>query len=334
MNMNNNINTNNNTNNNNNSNSLSLNSNSRFSTPNIIYWNCHSLHRSFILLTTFLHQHNNNIDIIALVETWPAVYQSHSNKSNHSHSSSFSSSTPIFHLNIPHYTYIDTIDTINNITDKNTYKQNSGGIGFYIHDRITYNNNTNASLCTKTSSSTQIHTISITSPYTLDIICCYIQPSATIIDINIAKQTLENISHIHTPYIIVGDFNQTSSITSILNNHSININQILQPYTNTYHKGIYNSILDLCFASDSSIINNLLISHDTVLQSDHSILMITLSPHILKQHSSPASTSIRPVWFIPKPTQPDLHTIITPNYRQLLSFTLYEWYITHQHTLS
>jgi hypothetical protein len=303
-------------------------------TPNIIYWNCHSLHRSYILLTTFLHQHNNNIDIIALVETWPAVYQSQSNKSNAPHSSSSPSSS--FHLNIPHYTYIETVDTINNINDKNTFKQNSGGIGFYIHDRITYTNDITF-LCTKTSSSTQIHTISITSPYKLDVICCYIQPTATKTDIDTAQNTLQKIHHLHSPYVVVGDFNHSSSLISTINNCSTNINQMLHPYTNTYHKGLYNSILDLCFASDSSTITDLHITNETVLQSDHSIFMITLSPYILKlafNSSASTSTSTRPIWYIPKPTQHDLHTIITPNYQRLLTYTLQDWYDTHQHTLS
>ena len=329
-----NLNNNNNTNNN-------IQANPPSTSPNIIYWNCHSLHRSYILLTTYLHQHNNIIDIIALVETWPAVYQSHSNKSNlpHFSSSASSSSSLPFHLNIPHYTYIETIDTINNIIDKNTFKHNSGGIGFYIHDRITYTNN-NTALCTKTSSSTQIHTISITSPYTLDLICCYIQPNATAIDITTAQQALQTISHLHTPFIIVGDFNHTSSLISIINSYATNMSQMLQPYTNTYHKGTHNSILDLCFASDSSTIIDLHITNDTVLQSDHSIFMITLSPHILKQmcnsssSSSSSTTSTRPTWYIPKPTQHDLHTITTPTYRSLLSYTLQDWYNTHQHTLT
>ena len=306
------------------------------SSPNIIYWNCHSLQNSFTLLTTFLLQHNNNIDIIALVETWPANYQSQSNKSNsHSSSSSSSSSFP-FHLNIPHYTFIETVDIHNNTVDKNTFKQNSGGIGFYIHDRITFINN-NTFLCSKTSSSTQIHTISITSPYTLDLICCYIQPKATNNDILTAKLILQKIQHLHTPFIVVGDFNNSSSLISTINNYSTNISQLLHPFTNTYHKGTYNSILDLCFSSNSNIINDLHITNETVLQSDHSIFMLTLSPYILKLtfNSSPSSsTSTRPTWYIPKPTQKDLHTITTPHYRHLLTFTLQDWYDTYKDTTS
>ena len=240
-------------------------------------------------------------------------------------------------MNIPHYTYIETVDIHNNTVDKNTFKQNSGGIGFYIHDRITFINN-NTILCTKTSSSTQIHTISITSPYTLDLICCYIQPKANKNDILTAKLILQKIKHLHTPFIVVGDFNNSSSLISTLNDCSTNISQILHPYTNTYHKGTYNSILDLCFSSNLNIINDLLITNETVLQSDHSIFMITLSPYILKLtfNSSPSSssTSIRPTWYIPKPTQHDLHTITTPHYRHLLTYTLHDWYDTYKNTIT
>jgi hypothetical protein len=293
--------------------SLSLNSksslSSSFTSPLITYWNFRSLHNKFTNITGHLN-HFTHTDILALNETWPYTF--------HKYSSS--------RFNIPSYQLHDTIP-------KHSASRNGGGIAFYIKNHITFHDLPNFSFLSLTSS-TQIHTLHITSPYNIIITCIYLSPSNNATDKQSCLSLISNLLSQPIPILMVGDFNHEKSILKLLNEEIFNLNHIYTPNTPTHHIEnahsalSHTSILDYAFTDEPFNIYNMSIDDNSFLMSDHYPLHITLQLQLTlsEAHSlSPDYYQADKRWHIPAYGNPELHDTLIPEYQFYLNNLLSIW---------
>ena len=294
------------------SSSLSFSSFSSFSSSTnhrlISYLNCRSLSKSFSSLTSHLTSHPHT-DVFALVETWPQAF----------HSSSLS------HWKIPSYNFHDTIPYQSATT-------NGGGIGFYIKSHLIFQDLSQYSYKSSTSS-TQIHTISISAPYQLLITCIYLHPSATPQELQTIENILQRLYLHSSSLLILGDFNRHHSILQSLSNSLFSVNDTFcldQPThitirnLDTGRQSISKSILDYAFIDDLSPIQNMYIDSSSILMTDHFPLHISFSPSSLSYQLPPSYYEPDLHWEIPHYNSLSLLQQI-PRYHSSLNIVLSSW---------
>ena len=291
----------------------------------IAFWNCRSLSSKVAHVGVYLRQRRPAV--LALAEVWPTAVA----RSKQS-------------FKFPHYSFVDVTSDLaqapaSSPENGNTY----GGLGYFIRDDITWA--PLPSVCLTTNTTTQLHAISIQAPFRLDLVTCYIHPSAPAEQRQrvIAKLDLLSALSSTTPTVIMGDFNRHASIIQRLEDLHYNMNTMFAHGAPTHRKIIgatdstpavvRESTLDLCYASDPASIDRLAIldpggKSAALLESDHFPLQLRISS---ARRSTPAEgpTTQARIWNIPKPSKDDFHTVRLPAYHEALNLRLRFWFERH-----